>query len=81
MMWVQVRGVSFDANMCSMIVYLVVHRDRPHIALFQGTLEEAAGAIAAQPDPGELAVYANTGSFSRELTPEEQRELASLTDG
>lgn len=62
------------------IIYIVADQDRPYILLFQGTLEEVAQALAAQPDPHELMVYANTDSFSRDLTPDEQNELHNASD-
>ena len=61
-------------------VYIITRRDRPHVTLFQApSLDEIAATLAAQPNPGELTVYANAGNFSRDLTPDEARRLVSLT--
>lgn len=48
-----------------MTIYLVCDPDRPHVVLFSArTLDEAAAAIAVQPDPDALVLYGNDG-FSR----------------
>jgi hypothetical protein len=61
-------------------IYIIARRDRPHVTLFQAqSLDEIAITLAAQPDPEALTVYANAGNFSRDLTPDEARQLMHAT--
>jgi hypothetical protein len=60
--------------------YLISRRGAPHIVIFQARgLDELAAAIAAQPDPEALEIYANAGSFNRALTADERATLHGLT--
>lgn len=59
--------------------YLVAPRDRPYLVLFTARrLEEAAAAVAAQPDPAAVLVYASVDDISRDLNPDERGRLAEL---
>lgn len=62
-------GVSDDPR------YIVFDRDKPHLVLFQGTLDQVAESIAAQPNASSLRVYASTDGFPRSLRPQEHEQF------
>lgn len=48
---------------------------RPHLALFSGSLDAVAEALAAQPNSAGLEIYASDAGFSRSLDADELRQI------
>lgn len=63
-------------------LYLVAPRAQPWNTVFVArSLDDAASAIAAQPDPGALVVFGNRDGSSFDLSADDQTRLDALMAG
>lgn len=63
-------------------LYVVAPRAQPWNTVFVArSLDEAAAAVAAQPDPGALVVFGNQDVSSFDLSPDDQARLDALMAG